>query len=278
MKANTQGAGPLLTQACIVPRWTTTSPGLLTAVELEVALARQQQGVVDRLGPVHEFWRAGCEFGDADDRALPGADIVVAGDESLPLSSIGSVGIVRGHPLCRPALAPGDVRSPQPADGGEPLVGLDHGFAVRVVPSDDAPHFHSHVCPPSMILRSSGYSPDDRPCYSSGMASAESIDNRLIAQHPQEKKEASAASAMLRCRQHAGVGNSYSFGWECSVAAGGVSRKQGSRRTDRTWRFPASGIPGYFPDRGLNREISADLAAEFPGSLTEVPGSAGIGN
>ena len=63
----------------------------LAAVEFEVALARQQQGIIDRLGPVHEFWRAGCEFGDADDRALPGADIVVAGDEPLPLSSIGSV-------------------------------------------------------------------------------------------------------------------------------------------------------------------------------------------
>ena len=31
MKANTQGAGPLLTQACIVPRWTTTSPGFRCA-------------------------------------------------------------------------------------------------------------------------------------------------------------------------------------------------------------------------------------------------------
>ena len=110
------------------------------------------------------------------------------------------------------------------------------------------------------------------------MASAESIDNRLIAQHPQEKKEASAASAMLRCGEHAGVGNSYSFGWECSVAAGGSFSEARVKATDRTRRFPASGILGYFPDRGLNREISADLAAEFPGSLTEVPGSAGIGN
>ena len=59
------------------------------------------------------------------------------------------------------------------------------------------------------------------------MASAEAIDNLLIAQHPQEKKEASAASAMLRCGEHAGVGNSYSFGWECSVGAGGVTRTQG---------------------------------------------------
>jgi hypothetical protein len=27
MKAKTHGADPVLTQACIVPRWTTTSPG-----------------------------------------------------------------------------------------------------------------------------------------------------------------------------------------------------------------------------------------------------------
>jgi DTW domain-containing protein len=41
----------------------------------------------------------------------------------------------------------------------------------------------------------------DRPCYSSGMASAEPIDNRvfvLILQHPQEKKEALATAALTR--------------------------------------------------------------------------------
>ena len=87
MNANTEGAGPLLTQACMVPRWTTTSPGPqvrhLAAVELEVALARQQQGVIDGLGTVHEFGCAGGEFGDPDHRPLPCPDIVVAGDEAL---------------------------------------------------------------------------------------------------------------------------------------------------------------------------------------------------
>jgi DTW domain-containing protein YfiP len=41
--------------------------------------------------------------------------------------------------------------------------------------------------------------PGDRPCYSSGMASAEPIDNRvfvLILQHPQEKKEVLATAAL----------------------------------------------------------------------------------
>jgi hypothetical protein len=72
-----------------------------------------------------------------------------------------------------------------------------------------------------MTFRSSGYSPGDRPCYSSSTASTAPIDNRLIVlihQHPQEKKEASA-TAMLRCGKHAGVGNSYSFGWGYSAAA-----------------------------------------------------------
>ena len=129
-----------------------------------------------------------------------------------------------------------------------------------------------------MTFRSSGYSPGDRPCYSSSTASTAPIDNRLIVlihQHPQEKKEASA-TAMLRCGKHAGV--------EILTALGGVTRPQPRsfsdarvKATDRTCRFPASEIPCYFPDRGLNREIPADLVAEFPGSLTEVPGSSGTG-
>ena len=81
----------------------------------------------------------------------------------------------------------------------------------------------------------------------------------LILQYAQEKKEASvAASAMLRCGEHAGVGNSYSCGWACSVAA--------------------AEFPGFFPYRDLNREISADSPAKFLGSLTGVPVSVSIGN
>src|ERR1700730_16769283 len=57
----------------------------LAAVELEIALARQQQGIIDGLGAVHEFGRAGREFGDPDDGTLAGADVIVAGDEPLAL-------------------------------------------------------------------------------------------------------------------------------------------------------------------------------------------------
>jgi DTW domain-containing protein len=51
------------------------------------------------------------------------------------------------------------------------------------------------------LSHASGYSPGDRPCYSSGMASAEPIGNRLfvlILQHPQEKKEALATAVSTR--------------------------------------------------------------------------------
>jgi hypothetical protein len=34
----------------------------------------------------------------------------------------------------------------------------------------------------------------------------------------------------------------------------------------------------FFPDSGLNREIPGNSAVEFPGSLTEIPRSSGIGN
>jgi DTW domain-containing protein len=54
---------------------------------------------------------------------------------------------------------------------------------------------------PLSVSRASGYSLGYRPCYSSGMASTEPIDNRvfvLILQHPQEKKEALATAALTR--------------------------------------------------------------------------------
>jgi len=49
-----------------------------------------------------------------------------------------------------------------------------------------------------MAFAASRYSAGDRPCYSSGIVSAEPIDNRLfilILQHPQEKREALATAA-----------------------------------------------------------------------------------
>src|SRR6516164_3673672 len=150
----------------------------LAAVELEVALARQQQRVVDGLGAVHEFGRAGGEFDDPNNRALPRADIIVAGDEPFALGSLARLGIVGRHPVGRPDFAPGDLRAAQPADRREPLVSLDHRIAVRVVPGDDTPYFESHVRPPLMTFRESGYSPGDWPCYSSGTASTAPIDSR----------------------------------------------------------------------------------------------------
>src|SRR6516164_3555984 len=127
---------------------------------------------------MHESGCAGGELGDPDDGTLPGADIVVTGNETLALGGIAGLRIVGRHPVGRPDLASGDLRAAQSADSREPLVGLDHGLAACVVPGDDAPYFDSHVYPPLMIVPETGYSPADRPCYSSGTASSVPIDNR----------------------------------------------------------------------------------------------------
>ena len=231
----------------MVPRWTTTSPGPqvrhLAAVELEVALARQQQGVIDGLGTVHEFGRAGGEFGDPNNRALPRADIIVAGDEPFALSGLARLRVVGRHPIRRPDLTAGDVRPAHPA-------GSRSSVMITALP------FAS--CPVTMRLTSMAMSvllrcpfarvrinPGDRPCYSSGTARP-------------------CTKFLQLCVT-------------CSVAAGEfLGRKGQGDRPDP--RFPASGLPGYVPDKGLNREIQADAPAKFPGSLTEVPGSVGIGN
>src|SRR5205814_2753381 len=97
MKAKTQGVGPLFTQACIVPRCTTMSPGFICTVS-PLSSSRshspeREERVVERFGAVHEFGRAGCEFGDADDRALAAADVIVALDKARTLRRLG---LVRG--------------------------------------------------------------------------------------------------------------------------------------------------------------------------------------
>ena len=124
----------------------------LAAVELEIAFAREQQRVIDGLGPVHEFGRARGEFGDPYDGALARADVVVAGDEPFALRGVGGFRIVGRHPIGRPDFAAGDVRSSQPAGGREAFVGFDDRLAVGVVPGDDAPYFQSHGCPPLVSL------------------------------------------------------------------------------------------------------------------------------
>jgi hypothetical protein len=124
----------------------------LAAVELEVAFARQQQRIIDGLGAVHEFGRARGEFGDANYRALASADVVVAFDEAGALRRVALLRIVDRHLVGRPDLAAGDMRPPKPADGLQPLVGLDDRLAGRVVPGDDPPYFQCHGIPPVLHL------------------------------------------------------------------------------------------------------------------------------
>ena len=82
---------------------------------------------------------------DPDARALAIADVIVVGDEPFALGRFARFRIVDRHRVGRPDLATGDVRAPQAADGRHTLIGLDDGFAVRVVPGDDAPYFKSHT-------------------------------------------------------------------------------------------------------------------------------------
>jgi hypothetical protein len=81
----------------------------LAAVELEVAFTGKQQRIIDCLGAVHEFGRAGREFGDADHRALPRADVIVALDETCALRRLGlvevlSTGILSVDQISQPAM------------------------------------------------------------------------------------------------------------------------------------------------------------------------------
>ena len=120
IKAKTHGSVPVLTQACIVPRCTTISPAFivhgLAVVEFEVAFALEQDRVVERLGAVHEFRRARREFGDADDRALARADIIVAHDKALALRlGGGAFRIVDRHLVGGPDL---DARDAGPGRRG----------------------------------------------------------------------------------------------------------------------------------------------------------------
>src|SRR6516164_384895 len=122
----------------------------LAAVELQIALSREQQCIIDRLGAMHEFWSAGREFGDPDNAALASTDLIVAGDKPVSLRGLARLRIVDRHPIRRPDFAPGDVWPPQPADRGETLIGLDDGLAVRVMSGDDPSYFQSHGFPPPL--------------------------------------------------------------------------------------------------------------------------------
>jgi len=94
---------------------------------------------------VHEFWRAGREFGDADHRALTRADVIVAFDKAGALRRLGLVrGIVDRHLVRRPYFAARDMRAPQPAHSPQPFVCLDDSLAVRIMPGDDPPYFQRH--------------------------------------------------------------------------------------------------------------------------------------
>ena len=110
----------------------------LAIVELEVAFARQQDRVIDGFGAVHEFGRAGCELGDANDRALARTDIIVAHDKALPLRRRSCFGIVDRHLVGRPDLAARDVGAGRGADPLHALVARDDCLAVGIVPGDDA--------------------------------------------------------------------------------------------------------------------------------------------
>ena len=108
-KAKTAGAEPVSTQACIVPRCTTTSPCLRCATvrhrPVRGRIRPRQDRVVHGLGAVHELGCARRELGDPDDGALARADVIVALDETLALRGLGRVGIVHRHPVGGPDLA-----------------------------------------------------------------------------------------------------------------------------------------------------------------------------
>jgi len=85
MKAKVQGSDPLLTQACIVPRWTTTSPVFRCTSCRRRARDRIRPTAgsrIDRLVRLHEFGRAGTN--SVIRTTLPGpSDIIVAHDEAF---------------------------------------------------------------------------------------------------------------------------------------------------------------------------------------------------
>jgi hypothetical protein len=57
------------------------------------------------------------------------------------LASELSTGILSVDQISQPAMC----GAPQATDPRETLIGLDDGFAVRVVPGDDTPYFQSHA-------------------------------------------------------------------------------------------------------------------------------------
>src|SRR5712692_2997839 len=74
--------------------------GNLVAVELKIALARKQDRIVERFGPVHEFRSTrnrGGELGGSDRGALSGADIIVASEKPFALCSVALCRIVDWH-------------------------------------------------------------------------------------------------------------------------------------------------------------------------------------
>src|SRR5271166_6915755 len=98
---------------------------------------------------MHEFRRAGREFGYADYSPSAGADVIVALDETCPLRRLGLLRcIVDRHLVRRPDLAAGNVRAPETGNGGQTFVGFDDGLAVRLLPGDDPPYFQRHGFPP----------------------------------------------------------------------------------------------------------------------------------
>ena len=106
-------------------------------------------------------------------------------------------------------------------------------------------------CRPVPVSRV-GINPGDRPCYSSGMASAAPIDNRLfvlILQHPQEKKEALAtADSTCALLSHAQL--VVGLSWP------NLSRALGRSVNPKRWAvlYLGSARPGSFKDQ---REVIA---------------------
>jgi 1,4-alpha-glucan branching enzyme len=147
MKAVTAGTEPLLTQVCMVPRWTTMSPTFrctITTVEFEVNFTRQHDHVVHGFGSVRESRMAGGPLVDPERRTPTVAHIIAVLDETCPLVSVSGRRVVDWHLISRPDLAARDTRG-YPWNCGDLLIGLNDGFSTDVVTSYDASYFHSHT-------------------------------------------------------------------------------------------------------------------------------------
>src|SRR5882672_468399 len=119
---------------------------LVALLQLHVDLARDDHGVVDRVGAMHPRRYAGgelddAEYGSAGERR---ADFVQPG--------VGVARVVRGDRIGRPDDGGGRAR-PVRDDVLRDLVDLHDGAPVAVVPRDHPSHLHRHNFSPPRMRR-----------------------------------------------------------------------------------------------------------------------------